>query len=409
MSDTSSRSSSGRTRNIWRDGLWIGAVAFVIVTIGAFYQLWIHFGPEGAKQRAELKGNGVDVPSYGFDLSKLAEGVNPNEIRATALRRNEVPVMKNPGHITVAQNKELKGYEKYVLPTDRVVGVVNGGFARAYPIQVMQVHQIANDALGNQLIVVYYDPLADTANAWVALKQGDTQQTTASENPFLRFGVSGLEYKGLSLAYDYDGESESGASLWDLARGLALAGPLSGASIQRGSIQCNVMQWRDWIKLHPDTSILQRDDNFKEQYKEDRYGPYYLSNKLPFPIVPVPPSARLAQFGLGLKSRGVGVEAGITGSHSPVFFPYESILANSSFDEDGLGTMSIELWGIELVFHCREADKGFTPSTAWMETNTKPNNMVQATPMCMLFAWFATNPETYVLERKGGLYELVKP
>ncbi|MDQ3023301.1 MAG: DUF3179 domain-containing protein, partial [bacterium] len=132
-------------RNIWRDGLWIGATAFLIITVGAIYQTWLHLGPVGQQQRAEYKGDGVHVPSYGFDLSNLAEGVNPNMIVATGKRKDEVPVLTSGEYITVAENAKLTGREKYLVPTDRVIGVELNGQARAYPIQIMQVHKISND------------------------------------------------------------------------------------------------------------------------------------------------------------------------------------------------------------------------------------------------------------------------
>jgi len=395
-------------RNIWRDGLWIGAVAFGIITIGAFYQTWLQLGPQGQQQRAQLKGNGVDVPSYGFDLSKLAAGVNPNEIHALPIHRNEVPVLKHPGHITIAQNAALTGYAKYVLPTDRVIGVLSGGYARAYPIQVMQVHLLANDALGNQKIVVAYDPLADTANAWVALKQGDTQLTTASEDPFLTFGVSGLEYKGLSLSYDYNGEGKDGASLWDLGAGQALTGPQVDSRLSPVE-SCGVMQWRDWLAAQPTTTIVQRDDTYKDEYKEDKYGPYYQQEKLSRPVVPQVEPATLQQLGLHNKSRGLGFTYHWEDNDADVFVPHEAVLANATYDKTGLGTWKWSLpWlDVPLTFHCRKADVGFTPSTVWVERDERISPSGEAghwavdLPCSLLFAWYASHPKTMLLDTAG--------
>jgi hypothetical protein len=400
-------------RNMWRDGLWIGAVAFAIITLGALYQTWLHLGPQGQQKRAELKGNGVDVPSYGFDLSKLAEGVNPNEIRATGIRKGEVPELTGSQYINSQENFNLKGHEKYVVPTDRVIGVIYHDEPMAFPIQVMQVHQVTNDY--ERPFTVVYDPVCELALAFSTRGISDVGQPAS----YSQFAVSGLEYKGVSLLYDKAIESagkisysqdvpELEQSLWSPILGMRISrsegkGAAAQVSDSFSLLPTQVLQWRDWLELHPNTSIVERDELFKEQYKEDRYGPYYLTERLPFPLVPKPPPAKLEEFGLGLKSRGIGMVAGITSSHQRVFFPYDSLLANAKFDKDGLGTMTYELWGNDLTFHCRRADKGFTPATAWMEQADKPGTVVQAAGMCMLFAWYANFPDTYILAIDGQL------
>jgi hypothetical protein len=402
-----------RPRNIWRDGLWIGAVAFAIITLGALYQTWLHLGPK-REERTQLKGDGENVLSYGFDLSKLAEGVNPNEIQATAFKKGEVPALTRSAYITPLQNSNLKGHDKYVLPTDRVIGVAYGDETFAFPIQVLQVHQVVNDYANP--FTIYYDPLCELALAFGNKGRSQTEQYSS----YSQFGISGLAYKGVALLYDTVAEPsgkisysfavpEAEQSLWSPVLGMRISQPDSQHVEVRAVndtfavLPTQVMQWRDWVQLHPNTKVMQRDEQYKEQYKKDLYGPYYLTSRLPYPIVPEPPPAKLGEFGLGLKSRGIGVVAGITSSRTRVFFPYESILAKSTFDKDGLGTMTYELWGRELIFHCREADKGFTPATAWIEVKDQSSNVVQATGMCMLFAWYANFPDTYILARDGSL------
>ena len=44
----------------------------------------------------------------------------------------------------------------FVADTDRVLGVVLGGEARAYPIFILQVHEMCNDTLGGRPIAPNY-------------------------------------------------------------------------------------------------------------------------------------------------------------------------------------------------------------------------------------------------------------
>jgi hypothetical protein len=408
------------SRNIWRDGLWIGAVALVIITLGTIYQTWLRVGPEGRAERAQYKGDGVNVPSYGFDLSNVAEGVNPNMIVATGRKRDEVQVLTDGSYISVEENAQLKGHDKYVLSTDRVIGVELDGAARAYPIQIMQIHRIANDVLANHSIVVYYDPESEITNAFIAIGAGESQHTATVTDPAYVFGDSGLAYKGVSLAFDRDGlqRDQPGPSLWNMLEGRAIAGPMAGKRLDSQAstmahITCAVLQWRDWLALHPKTTIAKRDEAFKEQYKKDLYGPYHQSDRLLYSVVPQAPAETLDRLGLSHKSRGIGIisteqvernDGTMKTLEYPIFIPYEYIVSHGVFGPDGVGKWK-GLEDNDLKLRYRGKDVGFTPETVWVESFEMPVylNSQAVCPMTMLYAWYAMYPETLILEDDGGL------
>jgi hypothetical protein len=314
----------------------------------------------------------------------------------------------------VAENSSLKGHDKYVLPTDRVIGVKSFySRARAYPIQVMQVHQVANDLLpDNEPVNVTYDPLAECARAF---SSGTTDHTDVWD----LYAVSGLSYKGQSLLYqsgygDYDkgkwqerlDKDEDQFLYWPLAqKSLTIESPNGTASDRTIFGEVDVLQWRDWLAMYPDTTIVARQEEYKEQYKENAYGSYYQIAQLPGPVVPILGSAQLGKIGLTTKSRGIGIK----GSRSSmIFIPYDSVLSNARYVGNQPGTWTAKIDGIEFQLRCRKADVGFTPATVWLlnQSDLKYDHDIEVVPMCFLYAWYSTYPKTKVLNAHG---ELVDP
>jgi hypothetical protein len=390
------------SRNIWRDGLWIGAAAFLIITLGALYQTWLHLGPQGQQERAELKGDGQNVPSYGFDLSKLAGGINPNQIHATQYRKEEIVSLEATEHITQAENGELRGHDKYVLPTDRVVGVkLLGGSAWAYPIQVLQVHQVINVDFGSETYSIAYDPYCDMVNVW--------SQTSDHNNQKFTWHNSGLSYNGQSLLFRRMGKivpsirADEELMFLPLGHRYLTHGFRSDDFAVGGSYyHVCVLQWRDWVELFPDSQLVKRDDMFKQEYKKDKYGPYLISEDIPPGVVPQLAGTALRKLGIHNKSRGIGFAVG----EQHYFIPHESLIAGSIFasDEVGRWDKNIDvLDGGRFHAQCRAADVGFTPSTAWL---VEYPDYIEYSPLVMFFAWYATYPDTYVVGKDG---KLVKP
>ena len=67
-----------------------------------------------------------------------------------AVPRDAFPVFDNPDLLTVREAEALK----MVRDLDAVIGVTMGGQARAYPIDVMGVHELGNDTIAGVPIAV---------------------------------------------------------------------------------------------------------------------------------------------------------------------------------------------------------------------------------------------------------------
>ena len=84
-------------------------------------------------------------PAWSFDLSRYSvpiPGLSP-----AGLPKDAISAINKPAFVPVAQ-------ADYLEPADRVIGVVVGREARAYPIRILARHEIVNDQVGHQPIAV---------------------------------------------------------------------------------------------------------------------------------------------------------------------------------------------------------------------------------------------------------------
>jgi hypothetical protein len=155
----------------------------------------------------------------------------------------------------------------WVDPTVTVLGIEIAGDARAYPIHLLEYHQVVNDVVGGVPVVVTYDPLAGVPRAWRREVGGR----------LLRFGVSGLIHNANFLLYDLESDS-----LWSQFLGRAIAGPLAGATLAHVTERQEALAV--WAARHPATRVLERPEPERFDYRYSPYSAYWVSEKIPFPV-----------------------------------------------------------------------------------------------------------------------------
>lgn len=152
--------------------------------------------------------------------------------------------------------------DAWLNDTDRILGIVVNGHARAYPIRILNWHEIVNDRIGKQSFVITYCPLCGSGMAF------DTRD---------QFGVSGLLYQSDVLLYDKKTET-----LWSQLMMQAVAGPRMGEILKL--MQLTHTTWKAWYKQHPNTAVLSRHTGYNRDYSRDPYGDYGKSRAIYFPI-----------------------------------------------------------------------------------------------------------------------------
>ncbi len=128
------------------------------------------------------------------------------------------------------------GYE--LADDDRVIGVSVGDAARAYPLSVLNYHEVVNDTFGGPLLVTYC-PLC--GSGVTAERRVDGEETV--------FGVSGFLWQSDLVLYDRKTES-----MWSQILAKAVRGPKAGTPFAlRPS---TLTMWGEWQSSHPETQVL---------------------------------------------------------------------------------------------------------------------------------------------------------
>ena len=280
----------------FRSGGWVIALAGVLVL------LILAWAFAGILMGHRPKGDGQSVDTYGFDLSNLR--TNGGAFVASGNPRDFFQSLDQPqvlpGHEMLAYNAKLRS--KYVVTADRVIGVEINGKSRAYPLDVMNVHEVVNDELAGVPIAVTFSPLCDSAIVFDRRVNGKP----------LQFGVSGLLLDSNLVMYDKQADvvthisldsqdkkpatqvsmnadqsplvsAAPASSLWSQMAGMAIAGPAGGTTLAQIP-NVNVCTWKHWLATHPTTEVILPDAQDEKRMKKISYSRYLLSSRLEFPI-----------------------------------------------------------------------------------------------------------------------------
>ena len=214
---------------------------------------------------------GFDLTRHSVPIDQVLDGGPP---------KDGIPAIMEPKFIPAAK-------AAFVTPNDEVVGVLFKRKARAYPLKILNWHEVVNDAVAGSPLAVTYCPL--TASAIVYKRKLRTKPLT--------LGVSGKLFQSNLLFYD-----KSTESLWSQIKGEAVAGPLTGQRLE--ALPSVVTTWDSWRKAHPDTLVLDVNTGYSRDYGVDPYQSYESSEEVMFPVSPadarLPPKERV----LGLTING---------------------------------------------------------------------------------------------------------
>ncbi|RMF22157.1 MAG: DUF3179 domain-containing protein, partial [Deltaproteobacteria bacterium] len=83
----------------------------------------------------------------GFDLSRHA--IAPELIVSGGPPKDGIPAIDEPKFVEAAEATFLR-------PDEQVVGVVESGEAKAYPLRILNWHEIVNDVVGSRPVAVSY-------------------------------------------------------------------------------------------------------------------------------------------------------------------------------------------------------------------------------------------------------------
>jgi hypothetical protein len=135
------------------------------------------------------------------------------------------------------------------VSNDRIIiGFEYNGEAKAYPISLIGYHHQIIDMVGGMNIMVTYCTVCRTGRVFEPTVNGKPE----------RFRLVGMDHFNAMF------EDATTKSWWRQANGEAITGPLIGVKLpELHSQQTSLGQW---IKMYPNSLIMQADPNFKESY-----------------------------------------------------------------------------------------------------------------------------------------------
>ena len=284
----------------------------------------------------------------GFDLSNAT--VPPDQIRRGGPPPDGIPAIDEP-RFTPAGEVDWLG------PADTVLGFVRGGEARAYPVRILNWHEIVNDTVAGRPIAVTYCPLCASGMIFSREVGG----------AILRFGVSGLLLHSDMLLFD-----RSTRSLWSQIGADAISGEYAGTRLEW--LPSEQMSWPAWRDRYPESLVLNRDTGHDRNYGRDPYRGYAEREGTLFP-------APRHREELPRKA----LVAGLLHGGEPLALPLDELPAGKAFTVEHAGstlTLRYEPEAFRLVVHDATGQPVPTVQSFW-------------------FAWQSFYPDTVLWEGGG--------
>lgn len=258
-----------------QSGLIRSLLLFTSLAIAMSWSLQRHvhrsYRKQPIAQPVQLRGTG----GVGFDLRQATIPVQ--EIRSGGPPKDGIPSLSNPTMVSADE-------ATYLRASDRVIGVVSGGESRAYPLAILNYHEIINDRIGELPIAVTYCPLCDSAVVF-------DRRTPLGER---EFGVSGLLYNSNVLMYD----RSDAESLWSQVKGEGVSGP--GAGMKLTVLPMELTTWAAWQNRNPNTIVVSSETGHRRNYQGSPYTHYFKQPNLMFPVKPIGNALPLKESVLGV-------------------------------------------------------------------------------------------------------------
>jgi hypothetical protein len=284
----------------------------------------------------------------GFDLSDALIPVD--EVHRGGPPRDGIPSIDNPKFVPASG--ELPWRED-----DLVMTYDHGQEWYAFPIGILNWHEIVNHGASEKPVLITFCPLCGTGMAFDPNVEGRT----------LTFGVSGLLYNSDLLMYDHQTES-----LWSQIEGRAISGPLAGSKLEPVAIRHEL--WRKWRNRVGDAGrVLSTDTGHRRNYRQSPYGDYDHSERLYFPVSSTSRKYHPKTWVLGWTYNGESKA-----------WPFPELA------DHGDGVLEDQIGGRKVSVHF-DAD---VPSA---ELRDESGKLLPAT-RAFWFAWYTFHPETQIFE-----------
>jgi hypothetical protein len=202
----------------------------------------------------------IALPTFGgslngFDLEDAAVPVG--EIQRGGPPRDGIRALDDPPVDSLGATP----FSEHVM----VIGVSLNGEARAYPVPMLERHELVNDTVGGRAILVSFCPLCGTGIVFDRAIEGKPRS----------FGVSGLLWRSDVLMFDRETES-----LWSQIDARAITGPSRDRELSM--VSSRMTRLEDWAREHPATTVMSPGAAGARAYARSPYPGYDRSREIWF-------------------------------------------------------------------------------------------------------------------------------
>jgi len=201
---------------------------------------------------------------YEWTTDTLIKTIDLSEI-TVAVPRNTFPTIDYPGFLNKTEG--LIAFFEH----EPVISVAINNEAKAYPLNMLTMHEISNDSLGGIPILPTYCPLCNSSMVY------DRRLTHNGKAYVLDFEVSGMLRNSDMVMADKQTQT-----WWQQLMGTGLVGELAGADLT--VIPSMVISVKDFFDKYPEGKILSPRTGTRVQtmYGINPYENYDGENNLPY-------------------------------------------------------------------------------------------------------------------------------
>lgn len=193
----------------------------------------------------------TDFTNSSVDFSEILSGGPP---------KDGIPSIDDPKFVDIATASE------WLMGTEPVIVVTGKKSSRAYPLQILTWHEIVNDVLDDEAILVTFCPLC---NASIVFKR-------TIDDVLYDFGTTGRLRRSDMVMYDRQTET-----WWQQFTGQGIIGKMNGVTL--GQIPSHIVSFDSFKAHHPEGQVLSRDTGgVRRDYGRNPYAGYDDINSSPF-------------------------------------------------------------------------------------------------------------------------------
>lgn len=194
---------------------------------------------------------------------KITDGVKHtvplDEIMSGGPPKDGIPSIDNPKFVATQE-------ADFLSEDTPGIAVSFKGVDRFYPYSILVWHEIVNDKIDGDRILVTYCPLCRSGVVYDPVVEGEE----------VEFGVSGRLWQSNLVMYDRKTDS-----LWSQVLGESIKGEMAGTDLEK--IPSTITKFGNWKQEHPQGQVLSEDTGFNRDYNDSPYGNYHQTETTYFP------------------------------------------------------------------------------------------------------------------------------